>query len=140
MTSIKNFVDKIEKIEKEINEIFTSKFDENEKNFEVLNNNEEFSEPIETELSKNLKNYLENKNEKEISHENCEYDTENNEDNVKDKDEEEESFYEESINNKERNNAYIISYNPDKNSENEDKNKFTTGTSSPNNNEYIIKK
>ncbi len=140
MTSIKNFVDKIEKIEKEINEIFTSKFDENEKNFEVLNNNEEFSEPIETELSKNLKNYLENKNEKEISHENCEYNTENNEDNVKDKDEEEESFYEESINNKERNNAYIISYNPDKNSENEDKNKFTTGTSSPNNNEYIIKK
>ena len=140
MTSIKNFVDKIEKIEKEINEIFTSKFDENEKNFEVLNNNEEFSEPIETELSKNLKNYLENKNEKEISHENCEYDTENNEDNVKDKDEEEESFYEESINNKERNNAYIISYNPDKNSGNEDKNKFTTGTSSPNNNEYIIKK
>ena len=140
MTSIKNFVDKIEKIEKEINEIFTSKFDENEKNFEVLNNNEEFSEPIETELSKNLKNYLENKNEKEISHENCEYDTENNEDNVKDKDEEEESFYEESINNKKRNNAYIISYNPDKNSENEDKNKFTTGTSSPNNNEYIIKK
>ena len=140
MTSIKNFVDKIEKIEKEINEIFTSKFDENEKNFEVLNNNEEFSEPIETELSKNLKNYLENKNEKEISHENCEYDTENNEDNVKDKDEEEESFYEESINNKERNNAYIISYNPDQNSGNEDKNKFTTGTSSPNNNEYIIKK
>ncbi len=136
----KNIVDKIEKIEKEINEIFTSKFDENEKNFEVLNNNEEFSEPIETELSKNLKNYLENKNEKEISHENCEYDTENNEDNVKDKDEEEESFYEESINNKERNNAYIISYNPDKNSGNEDKNKFTTGTSSPNNNEYIIKK
>ena len=136
----KNIVDKIEKIEKEINEIFTSKFDENEKNFEVLNNNEEFSEPIETELSKNLKNYLENKNEKEISHENCEYDTENNEDNVKDKDEEEESFYEESINNKKRNNAYIISYNPDKNSENEDKNKFTTGTSSPNNNEYIIKK
>ena len=140
MTSIKNFVDKIEKIEKEINEIFTSKFDENEKNFEVLNNNEEFSEPIETELSKNLKNYLENKNEKEISHENCEYDTENNEDKVKDKDEEEESFYEESINNKKRNNAYIISYNPDKNSGNEDKNKFTTGTSSPNNNEYIIKK
>ena len=140
MTSIKNFVDKIEKIEKEINEIFTSKFDENEKNFEVLNNNEEFSEPIETELSKNLKNYLENKNEKEISHENCEYNTENNEDNVKDKDEEEESFYEESINNKERNNSYIISYNPDKNSGNEDKNKFTTGTSSPNNNEYIIKK
>lgn len=139
MTS-KNIVDKKEKIEKEINEIFTSKFDENEKNFEVLNNNEEFSEPIETELSKNLKNYLENKNEKEISHENCEYNTENNEDNVKDKDEEEESFYEESINNKERNNAYIISYNPDKNSGNEDKNKFTTGTSSPNNNEYIIKK
>ena len=136
----KNIVDKIEKIEKEINEIFTSKFDENEKNFEVLNNNEEFSEPIETELSKNLKNYLENKNEKEISHENCEYNTENNEDNVKDKDEEEESFYEESINNKKRNNAYIISYNPDKNSEGEDKNKFTTGTSSPNNNEYIIKK
>ena len=131
----KNNVDTIETKEKEMIEIITSEFDENEKNNDVANNKEEFDEPYETELSKDFNNY---KNEKEISHENCECSVENNE--VKDKDEDEESFYDESMDNKERNNAYIISYNSDKNSENEDRNKFTTGTSSSNIIKYIIKK